>query len=177
MIKLKKCAVSLILFVFINSCNQNTNYSVKTFSNESADSLIFGVFAGMATPNYSTVFKYSKNELYVDTIDSYYFKSASSNPNNYNWVKLPLSDSTISKNLLTSVPFHYYKVDSIFGSPDNVDQGGAFIIFYKFNIKTEIKLDNFRNNIPKDLEPVLDSINLIVQKLRKGNKINQGEYN
>jgi hypothetical protein len=177
MLKLKKCLLSLILIVFITSCTQTDIYSFKTFNKESTDSIIFGVFAGMATPNYSTVFKYSKNELYVDTIDSYYFKSASSNPNNYTWVKLPLSDSTISKNLLASVPFHYYKVDSIFGSPDNVDQGGAFIIFYKFNIKTEIKLDNFRNNIPKDLEPVLDSINLIVQKLRKGNKINQGEYN
>ena len=96
---------------------------------------------------------------------------------NYNWVKLPLNDSTISNNLLAQVPFHYCKVDSNFGSPDNVDQGGTFIIIYKFNTKTEIKLDNFRNNIPKDLEPVLDSINLIVQKLRKGNKINQGEYN
>lgn len=172
MVKLTKYLVSLILFVFMNSCNQNTNYSVKTFINETADSIIFGVFAGMSTPNYSTVFKYSKNELFVDTVDSYYFKSASSNPNNYNWIKLPFSDSTISRNLLASVPFHYYKIDSIFGSPDKVDQGGTFIIIYKFNTKTEIVLDNFRNNIPKDLEPVLDSINLTVKKLIKVNNLN-----
>jgi len=76
--------------------------------------------------------------LYVDTVDSYYFKSASSNSNNYTWVKLPLSDSTISKNLLTSVPFHYYKVDSIFGSPDNLDQGGAFIIFINLTSKQKL---------------------------------------
>lgn len=80
MMKLKKCLLSLILIVFIISCTQTDIYSFKTFNKESTDSIIFGVFAGMATPNYSTVFKYSKNELYVDKIDSYYFKSASSNP-------------------------------------------------------------------------------------------------
>ena len=143
----------------------------KPFDTAKVDSLIFGGYAGMADPHYSLVFKYSTGILQVDTVNSYFFQEASVDPRKYKWVTIGRTDSSLITNLIKSIPTNYGQVDSVFASPDQVDQGGTFVILYHKAGRMKLDLDNYSDQIPYDLRPVLNAIQVTKDSLCKIHQI------
>jgi hypothetical protein len=158
----------LVLLALLNSC---TNIHRKYFNPNTVDTLIWGTYAGMATPDYSLIFKFSKQKLFVDSSDSYYYKEASNDPSKYNWINLPNPDTLKIYQLIRLIPLEFFGKDTIFGIPDNVDQGGTFVIVYQEGKMTKFDIDNFTVNVSKDIATLSIKIREVVNYLSEKYKV------
>jgi hypothetical protein len=133
--------------------------------NPNRDRLVFGSFAGYCVGERCVeIYALQDGKLYEDKNDNY---PQSGSPVDFNFELLSDDKFELAEDMFESIPAELLATESTtFGCPDCTDGGGVYIEI-KRDTRTEIFfIDNFKNNIPEYLHPLVDNVRAKIDVLQ-----------
>ncbi len=146
----------IITVLVIAACGCSDDDGVYKL-NPNKDRLIFGSFYGYCVGERCVeIFALQDGKLYEDRNDHYLQSSSSAD---FNFEQLSHDQFELAEDMFESIPAELMATESTtFGCPDCSDGGGVYIEI-KRDAETRIFfIDNFKNNIPEYLHPLVDKV-------------------
>jgi hypothetical protein len=157
--------ITSMLFLAISSCTQESNaLNPIGATPNTKDYIAFGQFYGYCVgKNCIAIFRVYQNELFEDTLDTY---PVANKDFSVKLIKRPEADFQLAKNIRSLIPNQLLDVkDPRIGLPDATDGGGIYIELFENGTRKYWFIDNFKENIPEYLHPMMDSVHKKLQVL------------